>query len=66
MKKRRDVGDLSFTEEEQRELREQEEKERSGKPEKPKASPPRPRPERQASLFETWFRSFGRAKTTRR
>ena len=66
MKKRRDVGDLSLTEEEQRELLEQEEKERRGKSEKPKASPLRLRPDGEATLFRTWFRSLGRANTTRR
>ena len=54
MKKRRDVGDLSFTEEERQELLKEEEKERSAKSE---ASRPAPESEAQASLFGSLFRS---------
>jgi hypothetical protein len=53
MKKRCEVGDLSFTEEELRELRKQEEEERNAQEAQPKPSPPKPE-ERISSLL-SWL-----------
>ena len=56
MKKRCDVGDLSFTEKELEELADQEENERRAQSGEPYL-PPAPESEAQLSLLTSWFRS---------